>query len=132
MEKKDLKILLDGAVEGLFYISETDSPFYFFQLREEKTIDTETIRKNLKLDSSISIEERTFEEFFSRLTEEKEWFGEREKKIAEEFLNLKLILEKKLTNIKVFRIGRIQIDVYIAGLDSENRLTGIRTKSVET
>jgi Nuclease A inhibitor-like protein len=132
MEKKDLKILLDDAVEGLFYISETDSPFYFFQWGEVKTVETETIRENLKLESSISIEERTFEEFFSRLTEEKEWFGEREKKIVEEFLNLKFILEKKLTNIKVFRIGRIQIDVYIAGLDSENRLTGIKTKSVET
>jgi Nuclease A inhibitor-like protein len=132
MEKKDLKILVDKAIEGLFYVSETDSPFYFFQFGECKTVNPKIIRECLNLDNSISVEERSFDEFFSRLVHEKDWFGEREKSIAAKFSTLKLLLKKNLTEVKVFRIGRIQIDIYVAGLDLENRLTGIKTKSVET
>jgi Nuclease A inhibitor-like protein len=132
MEKKDLKFLFDNAIEGLFYVSETDSPFHFFQFGEYKKVDDKIIRECLELENSISIEERTSDEFFSRLTQEKDWFGEREKKIAARFSSLKSLLEKRLTDVKVFRIGRIHIDIYVAGLDSENRLTGIQTKAVET
>ncbi len=40
--------------------------------------------------------------------------------------------EKNLRNLKVFKVGKIQLDIYVVGLDAENRLLGIKTKAVET
>ncbi len=40
--------------------------------------------------------------------------------------------EKNLRDLKVFKIGKIQIDVYVVGLDAEDNLLGIETKAVET
>ncbi|MCA1623686.1 MAG: nuclease A inhibitor family protein [Acidobacteria bacterium] len=34
--------------------------------------------------------------------------------------------------MKVFKIGKIELDVYAVGLNAENRLMGIKTKAVET
>jgi len=45
---------------------------------------------------------------------------------------LKILLEKKLKELKVFKIGKIQLDIYVVGLDAESNLTGIQTKAVET
>ncbi len=44
----------------------------------------------------------------------------------------KNLLEANLRDLRVFKIGEIQIDIYVVGLDVENNLTGIQTKAVET
>jgi hypothetical protein len=45
---------------------------------------------------------------------------------------LRQFLEQNLTDLKVFRIGRIRLDVYVVGLDSEGNLAGVKTVAVET
>ena len=143
MEKKEIKNLIEAAIDGLVYISESDSAFSFFESGKftdanievndaNIEVNLETIRKCLKIGRSVLIEERNFGEFFSRLTSVKDWFGEREKKIAERFQILKSLLDENLREVKVFRIGKIQIDIYVVGLDIENRLVGIKTKAIET
>jgi hypothetical protein len=132
MDKKYLKNTLEEGISGLLYVSETDSSFSFCDFEGIKILDKTSIRELLKLDKNTFIEEREFEAFFDHLTNIKDWYGERERKIVERFSNLKILMEKNLTNIKVFRIGKIRIDIYIIGFDSENRIVGIKTKSVET
>jgi hypothetical protein len=41
-------------------------------------------------------------------------------------------LKENLRDLKVYRIGRIEIDIYVIGIDSQNNLMGIKTKAVET
>ncbi len=42
------------------------------------------------------------------------------------------LLENNLKGLKVFKIGKIQLDVYVVGIDAEGKLTGIKTNAVET
>lgn len=70
--------------------------------------------------------------FFERLIAINEWFGDSEKERAARFARLKAELAASLSDLTVFRIGRIRIDIYVVGIDAEGRLAGIATKSVET
>lgn len=118
------------ASKGLFYISETDAGILPFKGEKAQTVSAETILKQTKKDAPV--EERDFEDFFTRLTEMQEWFGDEEIRNANRYASLKELLQKNLRDLKVFKVGTIEIDIYIVGLDAENRLTGIQTKAVET
>lgn len=120
------------AVEGLYYISETDAEILPFIGTQAETVTKEEILKQTKSAVNPPVEERGFAEFFVRLTEIQDWFGDEEKETAQRFLRLKDLLERNLTSLKVFKIGKIQLDVYIVGLDDESKLIGIKTKAVET
>lgn len=121
---------IEKVARGLYYISETDSQIVAFVGEKASVADAETLLRQIK--SSESVEERDFEDFFKRLTEMQEWFGEGETRDANKFNDLKRLLEENLRELKVFKVGKIEIDVFVVGLDKENVLTGIRTKAVET
>jgi hypothetical protein len=120
------------ASEGLYYISETDAEISPFAGTRADAVTKENLLSQTANKPDAPIEERDFEGFFTRLTKIQDWFGDEEKHAAERFARLKELLEKNLKDLKVFKVGRIEIDVYVVGLDSENKLMGIKTKAVET
>lgn len=115
--KKGFKEELENACEGLVYISETDAavePFFDEEFSEE------------------NFEEIGFHEFFKKLTRNREWFGREEKRRAARFAKLRDVLEENLTDLKVYRSGRIKIDIFVVGKDESGRFAGVRTRAVET
>ena len=120
------------TAQGLYYISETDAEILPFIGGEVKAVTKEEILSQTKSGTNLPVEERDFADFFTRLTEIQDWFGDEEKEKAQKFVRLKELLEKNLKDLKVFKIGRIQLDIYVVGLDAESKLVGIKTKAVET
>lgn len=120
------------AVEGLYYISETDAEIFPFSGRKAEEVTKEEILAQTEHFENPNVEERNFADFFERLIKIQDWFGTEETEIAGKFSELKDLLEQNLRDLKVFKIGSIELDVYVVGLDAENILTGIRTKAVET
>ena len=127
-----LKNQLKKATENLFFISETDAEITPFFGRQAQAVTKEEILMQSESVANVVIEEKDFAGFFKRLTEIQDWFGDEEKATAQKFAELKDLLERNLRDLKVFKIGKIQIDVYVVGLDAENNLSGIKTKAVET
>jgi hypothetical protein len=117
---------------GLYYISETDAEILPFVGTKAEDVTKEEILRQTNNKPDVSVEERDFAEIFARLTELQDWFGDEEKATAEKFLALQKLLEDNLKDLKVFKIGSIQIDIYFAGLDADGNLMGIQTKAVET
>ncbi len=128
----ELKNQLKKATENLFFISETDAEITPFFGRQAQAVTKEEILMQSQSMANVLIEEKDFAGFFKRLTEIQDWFGDEEKATAQKFAELKDLLERNLRDLKVFKIGKIQIDVYVVGLDAENNLLGIKTKAVET
>ena len=128
----ELKNQLKKATENLFFISETDAEITPFFGRQSQAVTKEEILMQSQGMANVLIEENNFAGFFKRLTEIQDWFGDEEKATAQKFAELKDLLERNLRDLKVFKIGKIQIDVYVVGLDAENNLLGIKTKAVET
>jgi hypothetical protein len=120
------------ASEGLYYISETDAEISPFTGTKADAVTKENLLSQTANKPDAPVEERDFTDFFTRLTKIQDWFGDEEKQTAAKFARLKELLESNLKNLKVFKVGRIEIDVYIVGLDAESRLAGVKTKAVET
>jgi hypothetical protein len=117
---------------GLYYISETDAEIMPFEGTKAEAVTKEEILRQTNNAPDAPVEERVFAEIFARLTALQDWFGDEENANAARFATLQKFLEENLKDLKVFKIGRIQIDIYFVGLDAEGNLMGIQTKAVET
>lgn len=73
------------------------------------------------LNNEQMIDEVSFEIFFQKLTAKKEWHDTRQVKNAEKF-ELRDILATELSDLKVFRVGNINIDIYILGIDQAGNI----------
>lgn len=127
-----LKEKIKTACEGLFYISESDAEISLFVGTVAKAVTKEVLLSQTENTPDAPIEERSFEESFARLTKLEDWFGDEEKQTAQKFAELSDLLKTNLKDLKVFKVGKIELDVYAVGLDAESNLTGIKTKAVET
>jgi len=123
---------IELACDGLIYISETDAPFLAFGGQPADAVTANVILQQTGLAADAPVEERDFAEFFARLTTIRDWYREPEKARAQKFLELQKLLEGDLRELKVFRTGHIQLDIFAVGIDKEGCLMGVSTKAVET
>ena len=130
--KVNLTQQIKNAANGLWYMSETDAEIFPFTGSKADAVTKENLLNQIGKPSDTPVEERDFEEILARFVTIKDWFGDEEKATAEKFAALKSLLEKNLTSLKVFKVGKIEVDIYFVGLDAEGNLAGIQTKAVET
>ncbi len=131
-KENNLPSQIKKIAENLYYTSETDAKIIPFTEKKAVAATAAELLNQIGKAENTPVEEKDFNDFFKRLTEIQDWFGDEEKATAQKFADLKNLLEKNLKDIKVFRIGKIQIDIYIVGLDADGNLAGIQTKAVET
>lgn len=123
---------IKSLCSGLYYMSETDAEILPFVGGKVKKLTREKFAEEIGVTDHSKIEERDFDSFFKRLVEIKDWFGEEEKKMAKRFSELRDFLIQNLSDLRVFRIGRIEIDIYVVGIDRAGKIVGFKTKAVET
>jgi hypothetical protein len=131
-QEDDLAEKIKNVAEELYYISETDAEIEVFEGKQAEAVTKEEVLAQTNNSSDKPVVEKEFNEFFTPLTEIQDWFGDEEKATAQKFASLKNLLEKNLRDLKAFKIGKIQLDIYIVGLDANDKLLGIKTKAVET
>ena len=133
-EKISLKDEIISLSFDLMYPSESDERIEYFQMEVSTTekLSLANFRMYNGIRPEIEIEEMDFELFFKPLIKTEDWFGEEEKKWAEDSLKLKLLLLEKLQDIKVLKIGKIEIDVYLFGKSEDCKWEGLKTKLIET
>jgi hypothetical protein len=129
---QELKGSLTEASAGLIYISETDGEITPFEGGPAGAVTAADLLAQTGHESGAPVEERGFEEIFARLTRVYEGADEEHVARAGRFAALKSVMEQNLRDLKVFKVGKIQLDVYIVGLDAEGNLSGVKTKAVET
>ncbi len=84
---------LSNLTRGLFYISETDAEIMPFIGDKTPCLTQAEILRQTKSAAGAPVAELNFTDFFSRLTEMQDWYGEEEKEIAQKFARLKVFLE---------------------------------------
>ena len=129
-EENSFSDQIKTIVKDVYYISESDSEIFPFVGKEATSVSADELLR--QLGRTDAVEERDFEDFFKRLTTMQEWFGDEETATANKFLELKEMLLKNLKDVKVFKVGKIQVDIYIVGLNAESLIAGVWTKAVET
>lgn len=131
-QKSSLAKKLANACKGLIYISETDAAVVPFVAGHAEETSLKSLQKFIDSDSDVPVEEIDYEHFFDRLTKKRVWHGDNETERAQRFANLKSILDDELTDLIVCKVGRIRIDIFVAGIDENGNLAGIKTFAVET
>ena len=133
-EKKSLKDEIISLSFDLMYPSESDEKIEYFEI--EVSTDEKLSLANFRMYNGIlpetEIEEMDFEMFFKPLVKIEDWFGEDEKKWAEDSLKLKQLLLEKLKEIQILKVGKIEVKVYLFGESEDCKWEGLKTKLIET
>jgi hypothetical protein len=129
-----LSEILTQAAKGLLFPSESEFPFTYFEWPDYqgKRLYASKILKLLNYPPDTPIEKKSLDDFFKQVTEVQDWYGEEENENVRKFVHLKQVLTEQLTSIQVYRVGKIEISVYIAGKTSDGHWAGLSTKVVET
>ena len=127
-----LKKELEAACSGLVYMSETDRPISpVLETPSRESTLAEFVSRNLPA-ASRSIEENPASIFFDRLIVDRDWHSASDKKLVRRFRRLESVLTDNLGEVKMFRAGRVQIEIFVLGRDDEGNIAGVRTSAVET
>ncbi len=121
---------LHQSSRGLMMMSESDYPFEYFSLAESEHNVNNIFMLSGKLHGPVEI--ITLEYLFRNMMKVYPDSSEEEEEEAERFQNLMNIINSELNFIKVYLIGIMKVDVYIAGVSREGFVEGLRTKLIET
>ena len=123
---------LKAATHGLVFTSESEYPFEVFLWEAIAPVTPEKVVQQTGHPQDTPVEVVGVENFFRVATTEEEWHGEEEKKTVKRYQTLVKTLPNYLSDIKVYRLGHVEIDVYIVGQTPTGNLAGLSTHVVET
>ncbi len=133
-DSSDLMTQLKQACNNLLWISESEYPFEVFCWQDQSASDL-TDQKLLEvthhsMDTIVKTDE--FDSFFEVVTQPQDWYGDEEIATMKQYQQLVATLKQHLSNLKVYRLGEINLDIYVVGQTPDSHLAGITTKAVET
>ena len=107
------------AIAGLTYPSESDAPFDVFCWKRTAEDPVKEVASRVK---GAPVQRQTADEFFSELLAGGD---------GPKFQSLRRTLESLLSELRVFRAGEVEVQVYVIGKTPAGR-AGMHTVSVET
>ncbi|MEO1132770.1 MAG: nuclease A inhibitor family protein [Cyanobacteria bacterium J06639_1] len=128
----DLRDRLRAATEGLLWPSETDAPVAAFEWERQDEIAPATLLHILDRSSDTPIARLSVEQFFKRVTRDRDGYDDIEKARVRQFQALEMLLADTLRDPQGFRVGQTDIDAFVIGKTSAGHWAGIRTRIVET
>ena len=124
---------LKQSSADLLMMSESDYPFeVFFWTAQANNLTTQELLRLTNHPQDSPVEEVALDYLFRNCAYEQEWHDEQQKQNVKKFQTLVQTLKDNLNEIKVYRIGTIDIDVYIVGKTPFGDIAGLSTKVVET
>lgn len=123
---------IKAAAEGLFFMSESDYPFEAIEI-DTTSDELETRLKKLSgHDDDAVVEQQTLDYFLRNSVALRPTDTGEEQALAHRFLQLKGVLAENLGQVEAYRVGEVQVDIFIIGVLEEGKYAGLRTKSIET
>jgi hypothetical protein len=124
---------LKEAIEGLSYMSETDAPFEPVRVdAKQGPITPERVVKLAGQSPGAKVQEVPVSDFFSALTQDQDWHGQAEKETTARYRDLHAAIQNHLSDVKVFKVGDVNLDIFIVGRTPTGDYAGVKTKAVET
>lgn len=120
---------LKRLTDGLSYMSESDYPLkpLFIEGGGRKSLKASDLPGAKK-----PVKQVDFDSFFGTPTAEQDWHDAEEKQSVKRYQELVAYLKGNLDDIKVYKAGKVEMDVYIVGRTKDGDFAGVTTKVVET
>jgi len=121
-------------LKDLWYPSESDEPIEWisFQTSIAPPLTTTDLVHCQGFVPELVVEEKEVENFWEPVITLEDWFGEDEKLQVGKFLELKQLMEDNLKDIQLFRVGQVEIELYLIGQFNTCEWVGLKTKVIET
>jgi len=126
---KSTQVKLESAANGLLMMGESDYPFTWFETPVEQ-LDEQLILQLAEKPEGSAIEKTDLDHLLRNMTNISS--GAVNQETANKFSNLSSGIKEELTNVVVYRVGEIQIEVLITGITKEGKIAGMRTQLIET
>jgi hypothetical protein len=126
---------IGDAVEGLLYSSESDRPFQpFFRpaTAVPADLDARTFGRLVDAGPDDPAEERAFDRFLERHIDTIDPADSAAWQRLPRYEALRRLLLTSLSDVRFFRIGRVQVRCFAVGRDQGGNLVGVETVAVET
>ncbi len=129
-----IKEQIETLTADLMYPSESDEKIEYFEMEFSTTqkLSTADFRMFNGIKPETVITELSFDDFFKPLIKIEDWFGDEEKKWAQYSLKLKNLLSEKAKDFQIFKVGTVEIEVFLFGKAEECKWVGLKTKVIET
>jgi hypothetical protein len=121
---------LRRRTEGLLLPSEGDAPITVALL--EQAPSPEALRVASGAAGDASVEELPLAALFSDLERTHPSQDEQEAAEARRFQELHTLLRERLQEARVYRVGAVEITVWVVGRDEQGRWVGLRSQVTET
>ncbi|MBD2019502.1 nuclease A inhibitor family protein [Leptolyngbya sp. FACHB-36] len=132
MPDSELLTRLQTTIEGLQWMSESDYPFEVCYWQDcDGDMAPEKLLELTQHEGNAAIELRDIDSFFEWATQPQEWHSPEEQEAVKKYQALVRLI-KQLSDPNVYRIGQINLDIYILGKTEEGAIAGVKTKAVET
>ncbi|BAZ71239.1 nuclease inhibitor homolog (plasmid) [Fischerella sp. NIES-4106] len=123
---------LKAAADGLLMMSESEYPLEAFLWETKAPATPEKVLQQTNHSPDTPVQVVKVDDFFRVATTPEDWHGDEEKAIVKKFQTLVETLKTNLNNLQVYRLGEVEIDVYVVGETPTGNLAGLSTKVVET
>jgi hypothetical protein len=120
---------LQQATTDLVWTSESDYPFEVVTWSKDTELNPAAL---FELSADIAIETTTLQDFFTPALVTEDWYGKEELATVDRYQKLVDMLATNLSEVVVFRVGEVEITVYIVGRTIDRDLVGLKTQVVET
>ena len=125
---------LSTAASGLLFPSESDYPLTPYRwvgtAGAEPSPEALIQAEGRKADTLV--ETLTVGELFDPIMQEQPGWADEDRAEAERYRALVALLEDGLKELRVYRVGKVDIDVYVLGQHASGEWLGYKTRVVET
>jgi hypothetical protein len=133
MTKDEFLRELNKKIDGLYFPSESDFPFetVVWENLSSDLFNTEMWLEHIGLPANSPLENMSIDYLFRNLSVEQAWHDDVQKEQVATFKALQEFLQANLAELTVYRVGRIEITIFIVGKFG-NDVIGLKTQAVET
>ncbi len=122
---------LKQATADLVWTSESDYPFEVVQWHPDTELTPPALVKDLQ-PADRPIETIALTDFFAPALQTEDWYSKEELATVDRYQKLLSTIASNLSDVQVFRVGEVEVEVYIVGKTTDSDLVGLKTQVVET
>ena len=132
MQNSELVGVLEDFTDELLWMSETDAPFEVFHWEGLGNLTEQQLLERTQHALDTTVEVVPFDDFFAASIEDQDWFEAEEKAVTARYRSLVHTLKQHLSDLRVYRVGEVNLDLYIVGRMDKEGIIGLATQAVET
>jgi hypothetical protein len=121
---------LDEAARGLLFPSESDYPLTPVRWRDEEP-SPDALREEMDVPVGTPVQVESLEDFFAPVLAAPEDGGVPPEDAAR-YREIAALLAQQLEEVRVYRVGRADVDVLVIGRHPSGTWLGLRTRVIET